>query len=525
MASELKDNILADPRYADFVEEYHARPLNFAVDVTGMIPSGDQESLLEEISPPDAKVSVVSGTSTGKTAGFGRIAIWHLLCHPMADYDGEIEIGSNTYIGAPRINQVGDGVWKEIKDTYIAIAQGPHAWINDYYEITKTRVYVKGFEEQWFVAQVAMQKGESIGVAGRHRYWQMIIIDEAAGVSDEHFNVIDGTQTQPGNRTLLASQGVRNAGRFYETHHSISRDNGGSWANLVFDSERSPFVTNKWLREREEESGGKHTPEYIIRVKGGFADHSGSNLLTRKDLEKAFEPRKIIGDDEPYGIMVLADVGLGEYRDQSVAIVAKVIGHSDLGADARRVEYIEIPICTNTKDEIIFSVDLANLFKRCSNATILVDNGGIGHAVNKLLEIDGIPVVKVDWGKPCFKKEYQSRFYNRRACAMVRFRDAVRAGRVVLPQGLDKKTREKILSQGSRLPYHYAEAGGLKYVMMKKEDMRKEGIPSPDIIDAMSFAFLEDATTYIVAEGSGSALPGSAVDAAKAAADKEFENV
>lgn len=52
MASELKDNILADPRYADFVEEYHARPLNFAVDVTGMIPSGDQESLLEEISPP-----------------------------------------------------------------------------------------------------------------------------------------------------------------------------------------------------------------------------------------------------------------------------------------------------------------------------------------------------------------------------------------------------------------------------------------------------------------------------------------
>ena len=39
--------------------------------------------------------------------------------------------------------------------------------------------------------------------------------------------------------------------------------------------------------------------------------------------------------------------------------------------------------------------------------------------------------------------------------------------------------------------------------MQSKEDMRKAGIKSPDLIDAMSFVFLEGAT-YMVAGGAAS---------------------
>lgn len=526
MAAKTKNrNILEDPRYGEFVERYHADPLRFAVEVTGFIPSADQEDLFGEIGAANAKVSVVSGTGTGKTAAFARIALWHLLCFPLAFYEGKVEIGSNTYIGAPRISQVSDGVWKEMQDTRVAIANGPHSWINDFFTITKTRVHVNGYADQWFISQVAMQQGQSIGVAGKHRYWQLIIIDEAAGVSDEHFDVIEGTQTQAGNRTLMASQGVRNAGRFYESHHNLSKESGGSWASLRFSSEASPFVTLQWLKDRENETGGRESIEYMIRILGLFAENSGSNLLTRVELEKAFLPRKIIQDDEPYGLFVLADVGLGEYRDESVAVVAKVIGMGDLGADARRVEYIEIPYCTNAKNEIIFAGDLVNLVGKLSNATLLVDNGGVGATINKLIEASGVPVVKVDWGKPCFKKEYRDRFYNRRACAMVRFRDAIKSGRAVLPQNIDRKLKDKILLQGARLPYHFAEAGGLRYVMEKKEEMRKKGIKSPDIFDAMSFVWLEDANDYIVAENSGSGENTTAAEKAKAAAEEMFEDL
>lgn len=446
-----------------------------------------------------AKVSVVSGTGTGKTTAVARIALWHMLCHPIALYEGKVEVGSNTYLGAPKLAQAVDGVWKEISDTRLAIGNGSFSWLNGYYTITKTRITVNGFDDQWFIAQVALSKGESVGIAGKHRWAQMIIVDEAAGVPDGHFDVIDGTQNQECNRTIMLSQGVRNAGRFYESHHNLNVNNGGSWTSLRFNSERSPFVTNKWLKDRMDECGGRESVEYKIRVRGLFAEDSGANLLTRTELELAFQPKKIIRDDEPFGLIVLSDVGMGEYRDDSVALIAKVIGNGDFGDDARRVEYIEMPICTNTKNEIDFAGDLVSVFGRLSNATLLVDNGGIGATVNKLIERSGVPVQKVDWGKPCFKKAYKERFYNQRACAMVRFRDAVRQGRVVLPQGLDKKMREKILLQGARLPYHFAEAGGLRYVMEKKEVMRENGIKSPDIIDAMSFAFLEDAH-YMPAE-------------------------
>jgi len=509
--------LLEDPRYAGFVERYHADPLRFAVEVTGFIPSADQESLFEAITPENAKVSVVSGTGTGKTAAFARIALWHLLCFPVAVYDGKVEVGSNTYIGAPFIQQVADGIWKELQDARIAIANGPHGWINDFFTITKTRVHVNGYAEQWFVTQIAMKKGEAIGVAGKHRYWQLIIIDEAAGVPDEHFNVIDGTQTQGGNRTLMASQGARNAGRFYDSHHRLNLIKGGSWHALRFNSELSPFVETQWLHERADESGGRNSIEYQIRVLGLFAENSSNVLLTRADIEAAFEPRTLIGDDEPYGLMVLSDVALGEYRDDSVVVIAKVLGYADQGADARRVEYIEIPIVSNDKNEIDLAGDLVNLVGKLSNATLYVDAGGVGATVCKLIERSGATVTKVNWGLPCFREEYRQRFYNLRACAMVRFRDAIRQGRVTLPQGLSTQLREKIIDQGSRLPYHFSEAGGLRYVMQKKEDMRRDGIKSPDLIDAMSFAFLENAT-YMVADGtkrSTSSLTASVLEKAE----------
>lgn len=494
--------IFHDDRYWGFVDRYHADPLAFAVNVCNMLPSGDQEDLFNAIAPENAKVSVVSGTGTGKTSAFARIALWHLLCFPAAHYEDKTEIGSNTYIGAPRISQVADGIWKELNDCRLAIANGAFSWLNDYYEINKTTVAVKNFESQWFISQVAMQQGKAIGVAGKHRYYQLIIIDEAAGVSDDHFDVIDGTQTQPGNKTLIASQGVRNAGRFYESQHNLSILNGGSWNALRFNSEKSPFVTSSWLKEREHESGGKSSIEYKIRVKGLFAEDSGSVLLTRSELEQAFEIGQIIGDDEPYGVIALADVGMGEYRDDSVLILAKVIGDGDFGDDARRVEYYEIPICTNSKNEIDFAGDVANIVNKIVDNALYIDNGGVGATVIKLIEAMGIPVERVNWGKPCFKKSYKDRFLNQRACAMVRFRDAVRDGRVSFRMDIDKRLKEKILLQGSRLPYHFAESGGLKYVIMRKEDMRKEGIKSPDIIDAASFAFLEN-TTYIARDNSG----------------------
>ena len=47
------------------------------------------------------------------------------------------------------------------------------------------------------------------------------------------------------------------------------------------------------------------------------------------------------------------------------------------------------------------------------------------------------------------------------------------------------------MREGSRIPYHYDEKA--RRYIAKKEDMKKEGIPSPDLFDSLAFGFLEDA--------------------------------
>lgn len=465
-----------------------------------MRPSPDQVEVLDSINQPMARVSLVSGTSTGKTMLMGRICVWFLLCHPLAEYQGKVEIGCNVFISGVNIKTVLEGTLKEIHDARSAMYQSEYAWINNYWDVSATKATVKGYEAQWFISSMALQVGKSVGIAGKHRMNMLILVDEASGVSDDHFNVITGTANQEGNKIMMASQGTRNTGFFFNTHHGLSKANGGVWDAIRLSSERSPFVSDAWLADRIFESGGRDSVEYRIRCLGEFAEDTDANLLTRAQVQEAFKPRKIIQDDEPYGLVILSDVGMGEYRDDSVAVVAKVIGDADSGPDARRVEYLSIPLCTNTKNELDFAGELEALFGSISNATLYVDSGGVGSAVCRLLERAGVPVVRVSWGAPCFRKEYKDRYFNLRACAMVRFRDAVRQGRAVLPQGLDKKMVEKITLQASRLPYFFTSSGTLRYQIEAKDVMLKNGIKSPDLIDAMSFIFLEGAT-YIPQSG------------------------
>ena len=488
-------NLLNDPRYHAFVKRYATDPLGFVLAVCGNAVSPDQERLLLAIVDPTAKVSVVSGTGTGKTMVFGRIALWHLLCFPVARYDGKIEIGSNTYIGAPAIKQVGDGVWKEITDAVQQMASNPAiAWLANYIVVQAERVYIKGYKSQWFITKFAMQQGQSVAIAGKHRFYQLIIIDEAAGVSDEHYDVINGTQTQGGNRTLLASQGVKQAGFFYDTHHKLNRANGGNWTALCFSSENSPFVEQDWIDNVALQAGGRETTEYRVRVLGKFAENEHENLLTRAAIEPCFEDYKnhqaVIKDDEPYGWFLLVDVGAGEYRDDSVCIAAKIIGDGDSGEHARRVQYQSEMVITNTKNLREFRGLIVEQAAKYDNCRILVDAGGAGLELCKMLEEDGLDVARVYWGQPCFKKQHKDRFFNQRACAMVRWRDANRQRRVSYP-AMSQTLREKFLNQASRIPYSFTDTGTARYQIAKKEDMRRKGIKSPDIADAMSFAFLD----------------------------------
>lgn len=496
-----KVSIINLPVYHEFVKRYQNDLVGFCFDICGLSLTPDQQNLAIAMEDPRAKVSVVSGTGTGKTAAVACICLWFLTCFPVAVYDGKQEIGSNIYVGAAALQQVADGIWKEMKDRLTHMKSIPALdWLTQRINPQAESWYIAGYKDTWFIHKIALGNSDSVAVAGKHRFNQLIIVDEASGVSDNHFRVIMGTQTQDCNKTLLLSQGTKTVGFFYKTHHELSYLNNPDegWVNLRFNSEDAPHVSWEWIRDRIKECGGRDSVEYRIRVLGEFAEDEEKTLINRRMLNRALRQNKpIIGEDEQYGWFLLCDVAMGEYRDYSVCVLAKVIGNGngtsqgdtdESSQNARRVEFVSLLVYSNSIDMRQFRGRIIEEYQKLSNARVLVDAGGNGLQLCKDLEDEGVDVHRVSWGNPCFKKENKSRFINLRAQAMVGLRDAIRDGRCKLPD-LDGKIKETMIYQATHLPYSFTEQ--TRFQMMSKQKMREQGISSPDIIDAFSFAFLE----------------------------------
>lgn len=427
--------------------------------------------------------------NTGKTRSFAVAALWHLLCY--AD--------SNTYLTAPKLATLQEGIWKEFSTLKEVIEQGPHAWIAEYFEIKAKKVYVKGAGLRWFITCRTAPRGSPEGMAGTHGAYLMWLADEASGIPDANLNVIGGALTDKRNRFAMASQPTRSSGVFYDTQHKLSTSNGGPWNALVFNSEESPIVSDEFIRDKVLEYGGVDSVEYQIKVQGRFPEHSDRYLLSRKSIERRIGAARVIGDDEPYGNLLLVDVGAGLMRDKTVATHARVIGMGGPEApDPRRMDVMDIPVYTNSLDWTDAAGRVAVEARKLSNCTILVDIGGQGVQFAKLLERLEIPnVVYVNWGLLCFRKEYRGRFINLRAQCNVHLKYAVEQGRVSFPSLHTKD----LLDQGGRMPFFFDEKA--RWQIVSKEDMKtKEGLPSPDLWDTMAFGFLENAT-YIQAEDSG----------------------
>jgi hypothetical protein len=348
-----------------------------------------------------------------------------------------------------------------------------------------------------------------------HRDFYLLIADEASGIPDANYAVMTGALTDWRNRMLMLSQPTRPSGFFYDTHHKLASKNGGVWTAIRMDSRDSPLVSPQFVAEKKEEYTEE---EFQIKVLGEFPESRDGYLLGRAQAESCVA-KKVIENNETYGLLLLVDVGAGEYRDKSVAVVAKVTGYGEHGRDARRVEVLEVPIYTNTRNLQDFTGDLVNLAAQYENITIAVDAGGMGVSVCQSLENNYGEIVRVKWGAPCFANENRERYVNKRSQAIVAASRAAKEGRLGIGQGRHVKD---LLDQMSRVPYHYDEKA--RYQVEKKEKMREEGIPSPDLWDAICFAFMEG-MNYNIYEGSVGNVKDSLAGKALGQADELFSGL
>lgn len=482
MTDNVIPNLIKNPNYPAFVKRYFNNLHLFAAEVCGINLTYQQVELVTSVQQFGSRTSVSSGHGTGKTCSFGVVALWHLVCF----------YNSITAIIAPNVMQVRKQVFKEIALSLNRMKKGPYSWVANEVELFSDSVNIKGAKQYWHILAKTAPKNEPENLAGLHGDHLLIIVDEASGVEDTHFGVLTGALTDKRNRMVLASQPTRNVGFFYDTHHKLSQSFGGAWNAITLSSELSPIVSKEFLIEKKLQYSKE---QYDIKVKGLFPNKSDGFLLGRSEVDACFGFNPI-GENEDWGYVLPIDVGGGDFRDDSVMTVARVVGFGQFGADARRVYIEDIPIVDNSENTVQFARHAHQTSLNYNSATVPVDKGGMGAAfIHNLEELGTGNIHKVVWGNPCFKKDLKDTYVNLRSQAVVCLARAIQEKRFGISKNIADRYGARIINELTRIPYDYDSKA--RYQVKSKAEMREMGIPSPDIADTFAFTFLEN--VYYVA--------------------------
>lgn len=419
--------------------------------------------------------------NTGKSRSAGIIALWHLLFYPQ----------SVMMFTAPQIGQLRTVVWKEINICLERLRQGPIGWLADFVAVFSEKIYIKGYKDTWFVFAKTAPKHQPTNIAGQHGDYYMVWGDEACGIDDAVMEVAIGALTHANNRAVLTSQPAKGTGFFYDTQHKLSHKNGGKWVALKFNGEMSPIVSTEKLKEALYQYGSRNHPGYLIRIRGEFPELKGEFLLTRTEVSQMMARSCVINDDENFGYIIGVDVGGAVGRDSSVITVAKVFDRLINGRYERCVHIEEIPLCSNKADINAMRGKIHDLLATYEGATLVIDPIGSGAGLCQLLKSEGVFFLEVHWGVACFKSSNKSYYTNKRTHAYVSMAKAIEAGRMSLSSKVQANysIKNQLDEQLTRLPYTFDDKG--RWQMLSKNDMKKQGIHSPDVADTFAFLFME----------------------------------
>lgn len=474
MARIKKRSILNDPRWQRLAIRYRNDRVKFAVEVMGHKPSWQQRDVLQAVDRPGSRVSVASGHGTGKSYIAGDLCMHHMLCH----------VQPEMILTANNIDQVRRVVFKYLTNAWSDVCKR-FPWLRQYFTVTSEMFYCNEFKKSWYVAGKTVPKQKPEGIAGAHNKNLFYLVDEASSADDAVMDVIVGALSEDNNRLLLFSQPTRNAGEFYESHHSKKKKNPDDpkepgYVAITLNSEESPHVTIKAIREYAKAYGGYDSPEYQIKVRGQFSDQLEGFLISRRIAELSRKTKITL--PEQWGYIIVADVGAGVERDSSVIGLFKVHGYDPLMERLLEPVFIkEMPKTMGARD---VGREIYQISQDYENVVAAIDSIGIGLTAAQEAEELGVNVQRIMWGIPPHSEAQKRRFKNQRALAYVALRDGLLDERIRL-DGSDRA-----LNEIGRLPYKLDDRG--RYQMMSKEEMRSQGIPSPDWADVYAMAMIAD---------------------------------
>lgn len=407
-----------------------------------------QKDIVDSIKT-NVQTAVRSGNSIGKTFTLARVILWFMFAFPPA-----VVIST-----APTNRQVENQLWREIR---LAHKQAKRPLGGKMMK----KEYV--IDEDYFAIGFSTKDGADgmEKMQGWHGKNILIVVDEASGVTPAVFEAIQGAMASGGMvRLVYIGNPTKATGDFADAFkdpnfhkiHINAFDIPNVKENKIIIQ---GLATREWV-DRMASKYGVDSDIYGIRVKGEFPKGATGTLIGVDAIEKAMdEEREKYGDEE---MLLLDPSRFGD--DEAVFVYTK-------GNYAKILEKIQ-------KTDTMNLAGKAKIYlKQFPEARMRIDIIGLGAGTfDRLREQDDISdrVEGVNVALPADDKED---YVNIRAEAWDAMRLWLRDAVLEHDEGWYELASPKMKINSSG-----------KMQLESKEDMRKRGVASPNVADALALKF------------------------------------
>ena len=385
------------------------------------------------------KIAVASGNGIGKSCLISIIIQWFMSTRPHP----QVVVMANT------LPQLSNKTWREL-------AKWHKLMINkDWFTWTATKFYAKEHPETWFAAATPWSEEHPEAISGTHERDVLILMDEASGIPDLVWEYIDPAMTTPGAVWIAFGNPTRNTGRFFECFNRFKH----RWTHMQVDSrtckKADKATIQNWIDDYGEDS------DYVrVRVKGAFPRASDRQFIATDIVNQCLKYEAKGYEFQPK----LMGVDVARFGDDQSCIVLRqgrkvtqIRKYRDM--DVMRLARIVVDFANEERPDAIF-----------------IDAVGLGAGVVDAVRQLGISCIEVNAGSGDCHPKYR----NKRAEMWGEMRNWLKMG-AEIPD-------DKELIQDLTAPeYTYTNTQRLQ--LERKVDMKKRGLSSPDIGDALALTF------------------------------------
>jgi hypothetical protein len=457
---------------AEIIGRWRGDPERFVMEA---FPWGEPGPLLNETGPDEWQTDVLRlirdglspdralriGVASGHGVGKSALVAWVLLYSITTEVDCRGVVTANTQ------TQLTTKTWPELSKW-----TGLSPLLESMFDLTATSLASKERPRTWRLDAIPWSETRTEAFAGLHNQGRRIVVvfDEGSSIPDVIFETTEGALTDANTEIiwLVCGNPTRNTGRFREIFGRF-RDR---WVTRQVDS-RDVRITNKKQINQWLDDYGEHSDFFRVRVKGEFP-RAGSMQFISSELVTAATQREV--DASKYDPVVMG-VDVARFgSDASVIYIRR-------GRDGRSIP----PIKLRGVDTMQLAARVADEAHRYQCDQIFVDGGGVGGGVVDRLRQLKVDVVEVQFGgKPLRHQPGQdaatSIYANRRAECWGYLKEWLAGGSIPNDQ--------ELIGDLTGVEYGYRMIDGRDAIQLeKKDDMRRRGLASPDIGDALALTF------------------------------------